>query len=153
MISDDLARWMNYIEREIEKLKIFDVPKASSGWVYLQAPLTSTSFDGDSFSTTAKTLIDLSTVFGAPAGIKSIIVKVLIRDSGSSGAECLIRLGPTNTAGAGLELRCSGIGNDFFSAGCLVVPCNANGDIYYQLVASGALTLDVAIQIHGYELP
>jgi len=35
-------------------------------------PLTSTAWDGgDAFSTTAKTLIDLSAVFGVPAGVKA----------------------------------------------------------------------------------
>jgi len=30
------------------------------------------------------------------------------------------------------------------------VPCNADGDIYYQISASGASTFDVWIQIWGY---
>ena len=53
-------------------------------WVYLQAPLTSTSWDGDSFSTTAKTLIDLSAVFGVPANVKAIYARVFVNDSASA---------------------------------------------------------------------
>ena len=31
-----------------------------------------------------------------------------------------------------------------------IVPCDANGDIYYQIAASGTGTMDVNIQIWGY---
>ena len=44
--------------------------------VFLTTPLTSTAWDEDSYSTTAKTLIDLSEVFGVPAGVKAVMVKI-----------------------------------------------------------------------------
>ena len=34
----------------------------------------------------------------------------------------------------------------------MVVPCDANGDVYYQIVASGTGTMDVHLQIWGYWL-
>lgn len=52
-----------------------------SGWHFLTTPLTSTSWDGDARSTTAKTKIDLSAVFGVPAGAKGILVRLVARDS------------------------------------------------------------------------
>jgi hypothetical protein len=121
------------------------------GFVPLTTYLTSTSFDGDSFSDTAKTLIDLSAVFGAPAGIKAALVRVMARDSGSAAnASCLVCLGHNNSSGVGQVLWLSGIANDMWHDAQMIVPCDANGDIYYQVDASGAGTLDLYIQIWGY---
>ena len=121
-------------------------------WIYLSSPLTSTSWDGDSFSTTAKTIIDLSSVFSAPAGIKAILVTVQCRDSGSAAGTAWAGLSPNNTAGSALRCRCSGLANSTRAENCLVVPCDANGDVYYQLAATGASTLDVWIEIWGYAI-
>ena len=122
-----------------------------SGWHFLTTPLTSTSWDGDAFSTTAKTKIDLSVVFGVPAGVKAILVNIALRDSGSAANECFISLSPSSSI-TGMTARCSGIANDKFVNACLTVPCDANGDIYYQIDASGAGTMDVYLQIWGYWL-
>lgn len=119
-------------------------------FVPLTTPLTSSSWSGNSFSTKAKTLIDLSAVFGAPAGIKAALFVVAIRDSASAANDTWIVLGATNTAGLGMNVDCSGLANDRFERNTIVVPCNANGDVYYQISASGASTLDVYLQIHGY---
>ena len=118
----------------------------------LQAPLTSTDWDGDGYSTTAKTPIDLSAVFGAPAGMKAVYVKTIIRDSGSAANDPFLVLGPTNGAGVGPETRADRVPNDILKYDTMIVPCDANGDIYYQIGASGAGTMDVWIQIWGYWL-
>ena len=65
---------------------------------FLTTPLTSTAWDGDAYSTTAKTKIDLSSVFSAPAGIKAVLVAGTIADSGSATADCSFRLSPNDTA-------------------------------------------------------
>ncbi len=121
-------------------------------WVYLSAPLTSTSWDGDGKSTTAKTLLDLSTVFSAPAGIRAAYVLVVANDSASAAATttCWIILSPNDTAGSGMIHRVSGMTNDSKHATMMTVPCDANGDFYYQINASGSTTLDVTIEIWGY---
>ena len=121
-------------------------------FVPLTTPLTSTSWDGDAYSTTAKTLIDLSAVFGAPAGVKAILVYTGVRDSGSSASDCRLVLSPNDTDGIGLQTGAAGQTNDMWSRDVLIVPCDANGDIYYQIVATGASTMDVYIQIWGYYL-
>jgi hypothetical protein len=117
--------------------------------VFLASPLTSTAWDGDAFSTTAKTKIDLSVVFGVPAGVKAVLVNVALRDSGSAANECLISLSPSSSAG-GMTARCSGIANDKFVNACLTVPCDTNGDIWYEIAASGTNTMYVYLQIWGY---
>lgn len=120
------------------------------GLVPLSSPLTSTSWDGDARSTTAKTLIDLSAVFGVPAGVKAVLAYVAIRDSGSAGADTYLILSPTDVANQGLLIDCSGLANDAWERGTLIVPCDANGDVYFQVAASGAGTLDAWVQIWGY---
>jgi len=123
------------------------------GFVPLLAPLTSTSWDGDAYSTAAKTLIDLSAVFSAPAGIKAALFRIVCRDSGSaaSTSNLGVMLSPNDTASNGpVHCRVDGLPNDVLGEENAVVPCDANGDVYYQLTASGASTLDVWLQIWGY---
>ena len=119
----------------------------------LTAQLTSTSWDGDARSTTAKTLIDLSSVFEAPAGVKAVIVNAAVRDSGSAAAaDALLCLGPNDSSLAGQKISCAGLPNDVWAYGSFTVPCDSNGDIYYQIVASGSGTMDVYLEIWGYWL-
>lgn len=121
-------------------------------YVPLLTAASSTSWDGDSYSTTAKTLIDLSSVFGLPAGIKAIYARIIARDSsGSANASIYFILDGTNTATIGsLGARPSGLPNDFWADNCGMVACDSNGDIYYQIAASGSNTMDCWIQIWGY---
>jgi hypothetical protein len=120
-----------------------------STFVPLTAPLTSASWDGDAYSTTSKTAIDLSAVFGAPAGIKAVLIFAAVRDSGSAATDCWLVLGSTNTAYYGPTINCQAV-NDRFGRDTMVVPCDASGDIYYQIAASGPSTFDAYIQIWGY---
>jgi len=124
-----------------------------SGWHFLTTPLTSTSWDGDARSTTAKTKIDLSAVFGVPAGAKGILVRLVARDSGSSTGNCQFSLSP-NAIGDNVAIQAylQGIPNDVYVSVNGVVPCDANGDVYYLIVASGTGTLDAFIEIWGYWL-
>jgi hypothetical protein len=121
--------------------------------VFLVTPLTSTAWDGDAFSTTAKTKIDLSVVFGVPAGAKGIFVRLVARDSGSSAGYCQFSLSPNATAGSvAAQAYLQGIQNDVYVSANGVVPCDENGDVYYQIAASGTGTLDAIIEIWGYWL-
>ncbi len=119
-------------------------------FVPLSAALTSVSWDGDPHSDAAKALIDLSAVFGAPAGIKAVLFDIVLNDSGSAAAGSSIILDDTNTADVGAVATCTGIPNDIAHYEQLVVPCDANGDVYIQIYASGVNTLDVSLSISGY---
>lgn len=121
-------------------------------WAFhpLASPLTSASWDGDSFSTVGKTLIDLSSVFGAPAGIKAVLFVLAIRDSASSGADPRIILSPNDTDNSGPVWGCGGQANDTWSRGMFIAGCDSNGDVYYQIYATGANTFDVYLSIWGY---
>jgi hypothetical protein len=60
-------------------------------------------------------------------------------------------LSPNNTANSvALVARCAGSPNDYYEDESGMVPCDANGDVYFQCVATGAGTLDVVLQLWGY---
>lgn len=146
----ELLRKINQLEERLAYLETLDY---SAGWKYLTTPLTSTSWDGDSFSTTAKTKIDLSAVFGVPAGVKAVLVYAYARDSGSAANYALLVLSPISTADAGpFVLECPPV-NDRYGYSSGIVPCDSAGDIYYQILASGASTMDVYLEIWGYKMP
>ena len=122
-----------------------------SVWKYLTTPLTSTDFDGDSFSTASKTLIDLSDKFGVPAGVTAILATLQARDEASASKNCYFALAPNNTDGQwALMVKPYNRVNDTYEIESGVVPCDSNGDVYYQTVASGSGTLDVIMEIWGY---
>lgn len=123
------------------------------GYIFtpLETPLTSTSWDGDSHSTTSATVIDLSSVFGAPAGIKAALVRIEARDSAAWGSSGLyIALGPSSSYY--YTLTCPVFGGDVSNFVEGIVPCDSNGDIYYRIIASGTNTMDVDMRIFGYFL-
>ena len=146
-VIDGILSTLKDLAKRINRLETQGQPT----WVYLTAPLTSVDWDGDAHSTTAKTLIDLSVIFGAPAGIKAILVHAVASDSGSVGAETYFGISPNDTAGSSaLVCYLTGQVNDWGVVDTGVCPCDSNGDIYYQIVASGANTLDATLRIWGY---
>ena len=147
--DETMLKRLTKLEREVERLRV----KEKQVFVPLTTPLTSTAWDGDAFSTTTKTLIDLSAVFGVPAGVKGIFVRLVARDSGSSAGYCQLSLSPNATAGSvAAQAYLQGVPNDVYVSVNGIVPCDENGDVYYQIVASGTGTLDAIIEIWGYWL-
>lgn len=148
-INEKMLSRLQQLEREVERLRVQENGK----FVALTTPLTSTSWDGDSFSTTSKTKIDLSAVFGVPANVKAVLVRLTARDSGSSAGYCQLGLSPNSTAGSvAVQAYLQGVANDVYVAANGIVPCDSGGDVYYQIIASGTGTLDAFIEIWGYFL-
>ena len=148
-INEKMLSRLQQMEREVERLRVQENGK----FVALTTPLTSTSWDGDARSTTAKTLIDLSAVFGVPAGVKAVLVRLVARDSGSSSATCQLAVSPNDTANiVVVQAYLQGFANNVYGSSSGVCPCDTNGDIYYQIAASGTNTLQAWIQIWGYWL-
>jgi len=143
-----LTQEIGKLWRAVRKLQVTGFQRP----VWLTTPLTSAAWDGDAYSTTAKTLIDLSAVFSAPANIKAALFRVGIRDSGSAGSLCYIILAPDATASQGPAFSIESVPNDIWRYTMMLVPCDANGDVYYEVTASGASALDVVLQIWGYWL-
>ena len=138
------------LKREVERLKRVEIGRP----VFLTTPLTSTAWDGDAYSTTSKTLIDLSVVFGVPAGVKAILAQIMACDSGSSSsATAFFGLSPNNVDGSlSLMNTTRYIQNDLIVYNTAIVPCTSTGDVYYQVVATGTWTMDCWIRIWGYWL-
>ncbi len=155
-ILKELINKVNFLEREFERYKTYDSPGAEFPVHYLRVPYTSASWNNTAYSTTGKTSIDLSAVFSDGAGnfvpdfVEAVFVRVAVQDSGAAGTDCFLILSPNNTAGSGIPFACF-TANDRFNRTSGLVPCDANGNIYYQTTASGVLTLDVGIQIWGWQ--
>lgn len=156
---DWLGKFFSRVARNVKAAGGIDIPAWARFFIggvqvptltLLTTPLTSTSWDGDSYSTTTATTIDTSAVFGVPDGVKALLVRVTIRDSGGAANDCVLNLKPVGSSAAGLSVRCSGLTNDAYANGELIVPCDANGDIAYSITASGVGTMDVTLQIWGY---
>lgn len=110
--------------------------------------LTSTSWDGDAYSTTAATVLDLATVFSVPAGVKAVLLRVRVQDSGAAGGNYYFSCGQDETASTGFVTKSRG--NSEFGYGFAPVPCDPDGNLWYSIQASGAGTLAVVLSIHGY---
>jgi hypothetical protein len=139
---------------EVKRLgtTIFSLAAMPPVFVPLTTPLTSTSWDGDAFSTTGKTLIDLASTFtGVPDNIKAVLLRADIRDSGAAATDAWLVLSPNNTNYEGIALSCVPA-NDRWLRSTVPIPCNADGNIYYQCSATGAGTLDILLQVWGYWL-
>jgi hypothetical protein len=123
-----------------------------TGYVFvpLATPLTSTSWDGDAFSDVAtSTQLDLSAVFGAPAGIQAVLFKIATRDSVTWGTAGLyFSCGPSATQWTAAV--CRPAGGDVWNDNTAPVPCDANGDVWYRINASGTGTMDIYLEIWGY---
>lgn len=135
------------LKKRISRLETQDAPR----WVYFSPPLTAPAWTGAAFSDTAKTLIDLSAVFGVPAYAKAVDVQVFCKDIDSTSADINgVILDATNTADQGKYFYCWGIYDFTIHPESSVVPCNADGDIYYQIYATGVLSLTMTLEIWGY---
>lgn len=146
-VIEGIINSIEAIKKRVSRLETIDI----SRWVYLTTPLTSTDWTWDSFSTTAKTLIDLSVVFAVPAGVKAVLVSGTVNDSGSAlDTTVQLILSPNDTHDSGMVASPRGLTNDFRHDFAFTVPCNVDGDIYYQIDAHGASTFDVYLIIWGY---
>ncbi len=108
----------------------------------LTTKLTSTSWDGDSKGVADNGIIDLSAVFGLPAGITAVLLRLSMNDT-TVGAS--VTYGPNAANNNAIILRAQVSGQLIDQTG--IVPCDPNGDIYTVF----SQTLDnVYIVIYGY---
>jgi hypothetical protein len=125
----------------------------ASLWVWRGAagPLTSTSWDGDAHSNEASTQLDLSAVFSVPANVKAVALKVGVRDSAAWGTDALsISIGPDSTYCAMATIPA--FGGDVKNHQAFICSCDTNGDVWYEIKASGVNTFDVWIEVWGWEV-
>ena len=125
--------------------------KNNGNITWLGTPLTSTAWDGDARSTTTATKIDMSSVFsGYPTdAVKAVMVRLACRDSATLGTTGLnIGIGPSATYY--YNVSTIAIGGDVISSQTAWCACDAAGDIYFRVVASGTETLDAWLEVWGY---
>ena len=138
--EEKIIERLKRIEREVERLRV----KEKQVFVPLTTPLTSTSWDGDNKGTGDRAIVDLSTVFGVPAGVKAVLMSIQTQ---GDAANDYIRFGPDSGNNFTLTCRTQVAGQIAHASG--IVPCDANGDVYCY--ASGTVE-DVWVWIWGYWL-
>jgi hypothetical protein len=121
--EDAVIQRIKQLEREVERLQRWERPAIKP--VFLTTPKTSTSWDGDTKTTSDRAIVDLSTVFGVPAGIKAVLMSIQTQ---ADAVDEYIRFGPNSTYNYALTCRTTVAGQIAHATG--VVPCDSNGDIY-----------------------
>ena len=115
-----------------------------AGWHFLATPLTSTSWDGDTKGTGDRATVDLSAVFGVPAGVKAVLMSI---QTTGDAVNDYIRFGPNSGNSFALVCRTTVASQNAHASG--IVPCDANGDVYCH--TSGTVE-SVNVWIWGYWL-
>ena len=113
-------------------------------FVPLTTPLTSTSWDGDTKSPSDRAIVDLSTVFGVPAGVKAVLMTIQTQ---CDTVNDYIRFGPNSTYN--YVLACRTQSPNVINQVTGIVPCDSNGDVYCY--PSGTIE-NVQVYIWGYWL-
>ena len=140
--EDAVIQRIKQLEREVERLQRWERPAIKP--VFLTTPKTSTSWDGDTKTTSDRAIVDLSTVFGVPAGIKAVLMSIQTQ---ADAVNEYIRFGPNSTYNYALTCRTPVAGQIAHATG--VVPCDSNGDVYCY--PSGTIE-NVYVYIWGYWL-
>ena len=149
-MDQSVAKKLLELERRLDRLAW---PELGPQVVYLATPYTNANFNGDSFSdVAANTKIentDWSTTI--PTTAKALLLRCAVRDSGSAGeTTCQLQLySAAAAATASAVVPVAGVANDAFHEAQVIVPCT-DGDIWYQIAASGANTFDVWLWLIGY---
>ena len=140
----DISEGVRHQSRNVTRTKLL-------GATYLTTPLTSTDWDGDAKSDEGPTKLDMSAVFtGYPdMAVKAVLLRIIARDSAPIGTPGLyFRVGPSATYYYALQVNPPG--GDLVSSNTGICPCDANGDIYYKINASGDGTCDCWLEVWGY---
>jgi hypothetical protein len=110
--------------------------------VMFATPLTSTAWDGDAKTTGDNGVIDLSSVFSVPAGVKGVLVKII---GASSTVGRYFGVGAED--GSPIVAQRVSIAGQNAYMGPLPCPCDANGDLHFY--TDGNMTA-MYILIYGY---
>jgi len=110
--------------------------------VFLNPPYTSAAWDGDAKTAADSGIIDLSAAFSVTASVRAVYATLAIKDG---TVDVLASLGPDSVDDNALTSRIQTA--DQYDSNAALVPCDANGDIYFT--ASGNLD-NVYIEIWGW---
>jgi len=149
--TNDLLYVVDVSEAEVSNKGASVTRSVLVGYTFLTTPLTSTAWDGDAKSDASATKLDMSAVFtGYPTtAIKAVLLRVAARDSAALGTTGLyFSVGPSATYYYALQANPPGA--DVLASNTGICPCDANGDIYYKINASGSGTCDCWLEVWGY---
>jgi hypothetical protein len=141
--DEKIMQRLKRLEREVERLQRWEKPIVAKP-VFLTTPLTSTDWDGDTKTTADRAIVDLSAVFGVPAGVKAVLMSIQTQ---ADAVNDYVRFGPNSTYNYALTCRTTVASQIAHAFG--IVPCDSNGDIYCYL--SGTVE-GVWVWIWGYFL-
>ena len=130
-----------------------DLRVALGGAHFLTTPYTNSGFAATAFSDVASNTIIQNTSWSTaiPTEAKALLIRCWIRDSGSAGTSGLYLVLVGTAAGtiAAARIDLEGVPNDQWRGEQVIVPC-VNGDVWYQVNASGAGTMDITLWCLGY---
>lgn len=139
----ELVRRIEALERRAARL---EEQESGPQTVFLTTQLTSTSWNGDSKTNANNGVIDLSAVFGVPAGVKAVLVAMTCK-SATGGIGLILK--PDSDASNAPPINLHTLANTFHGQSAWV-PCNADGDVYFS--SSSATGANVWIEIWGYAI-
>lgn len=126
-MSDDTLRRLRDLEERIGSLELIEYSK-----VFFKIRLDTTSAKAWSTVTSRSAaddgLIDLSATFGTPAQIEAVILRVDINDADTGNPVALVSMGATAVPTE--QLMYAGFDGQWMIYNSVIVPCDANGDIY-----------------------
>jgi len=146
----ETVRRISQLERRLDNLA-----QHERGWQphFLTTPYTNAAFDGDSFSDVAANTKIENTSWSTtiPATAKALLIRCQCRDSGSAATTGLyvVLYGAAAATVPSLGVWPSGKTNDDYDETTAIVPCT-DGDIWYQVNASGATTMDIWLWCFGW---
>ena len=128
--------------------KIYRNATAYTGYIFvpLTTPATSTDWDGDLYDVdNDEVTIDLSAAFGIPAEVKAVSL-ILYASCPTVGQYAALQT--VTGINAAVEVRTQ-VAN-VLTANSGIVPCDANGDIFFRTNAVHGAEVTVYIRIFGY---
>jgi hypothetical protein len=123
--------------------------------VWLTTPLTSTSWDGDAWSDAAVASLNLNSVFGVPDGAQAVLIELYAQDSGAYPQAGLYAAIGTTGSYFQITARPRGGGANYpgNAMGWLPVSTvSGHPTVYYQVNASGTLTMSITMRVWGYAI-
>jgi hypothetical protein len=144
-LADTVAKALQQIQvlqQQVAAQAVVETP--ASVFVPLAIPLTSTAWDGNAKTAADTGVLDLSAIFGVPAGVKAVAVS-LTMNSGTIGYSISLSTNTAAAARGNLTVRTHR--ENAYNDGSGIIVCDANGDIYVAI--SGNLDY-VFMRVLGY---
>lgn len=120
--------------------------------VYLTTQLTSTSWDNDAKTSANNGTLDLSALFGVPAGVKAVLISLTVYTVDADNAQDNVLIRPDNDGSSAAPVNLLLTNEGYQGTGAHWCPCDANGDIYFSTTVSAGDTANMWIEIWGYAI-